>query len=199
MSSSEKKPKHRVQTIIDFVKEKELQQGFGVEVGVYEGKVSLGLMKTFPNLCLVSVDQWKPVHGVGDKSTTGHTDYVSKGIEQKGVAFMVNAMQYRGRLTVLKTDSLSASECYGDKKFDFIFIDADHRRSYIRSDIAVWMPKLVDGGYLLGHDINRKEVRETIDVMIPGWKDLGGNVWAVEKRDIITLTPEQKRKLTEEK
>jgi len=184
------KETNRVRAVIKFVEEKKLTAGYGIEIGVYEGKITLGLLKTYPDLQMTAVDQWVPVYGIGDKNTTGHTDFVKSGIEQKGVAFMVAAMKYRGRLQVLKTDSLSASECFKDGCFDFIFIDADHRRSYVRCDIAVWTPKLRNGGWLIGHDICRREVRQSIDQMIPGWEDIGGDCWTVQKRK-LTSAPEE--------
>ena len=41
-----------------------------------------------------------------------------------------------------------------DIKFDFIFIDADHRYSQVKRDIENYYPKVSPGGILAGHDYN---------------------------------------------
>ena len=47
-----------------------------------------------------------------------------------------------------------------DKKFDMIFIDADHRYSQVRKDIRNYLPKVNNGGVLAGHDFNKDEYDE---------------------------------------
>ena len=41
---------------------------------------------------------------------------------------------------------------FGDHKFDFIYIDADHRYESMKKDIENWFPKLRVGGIIAGHD-----------------------------------------------
>ena len=45
-------------------------------------------------------------------------------------------------------------------KFDFIFIDADHRYSQLSKDIKNFYPKVRHGGLLCGHDFNSGEYDE---------------------------------------
>jgi len=39
-----------------------------------------------------------------------------------------------------------------DRKFDFIYIDANHAQSYVMFDLCAWYTKVKDGGILAGHD-----------------------------------------------
>ena len=39
-----------------------------------------------------------------------------------------------------------------DKKYDLIFIDADHQYSAIKNDIEKWLPKIKEHGKISGHD-----------------------------------------------
>lgn len=48
-------------------------------------------------------------------------------------------------------------------KFDFVFIDADHRYEYVKRDIQVWLKSVVPGGILCGHDC---------EYLIKGYDDL---------------------------
>ena len=36
--------------------------------------------------------------------------------------------------------------------FDFIYIDANHDYLHVMEDIGLWIPKVIQGGFLGGHD-----------------------------------------------
>ncbi len=65
---------------------------------------------------------------------------------------MANIAPYKNRVTILQTDSLSASQTIDDESLDFIFIDADHSYDGVCKDIEAWMPKVKPGGYAFFHD-----------------------------------------------
>lgn len=52
----------------------------------------------------------------------------------------------------LVMDSETASEIFANEILDLIFLDGDHRYSYIKKDISIWLPKLKKRGILCGHD-----------------------------------------------
>ena len=53
-----------------------------------------------------------------------------------------------------------------DKSIDFVFVDGDHSYDSVRTDIDAWIPKVVGGGAMAGHDFTpshpgvEKAVRE---------------------------------------
>lgn len=67
----------------------------------------------------------------------------------------VKAAGYEDHVNVLVGTTDGAAKVITDETADFIFIDADHRYSRIRSDIINWYPKLKKGGLLCGHDFER--------------------------------------------
>ena len=52
------------------------------------------------------------------------------------------------------TDTRRAARELEDESCDIIFIDADHRYSYVETDILNYRPKIKPGGILCGHDFS---------------------------------------------
>lgn len=46
--------------------------------------------------------------------------------------------------------------------FDMVFIDGDHSYESVRDDILAWLPCVVDGGILCGHDFHHPPVRQAV-------------------------------------
>ena len=78
---------------------------------------------------------------------------------------------------VLQESSVDAAFLLNDKKFDMIFIDADHVYEAVRADILAWRPLLADGGLLCGHDVHMPGVRKAVEELIPNWKNPQGVMW----------------------
>jgi hypothetical protein len=153
----------------------------GAELGVWRGAVLFGLMKV-PNLHMIGVDQWKVIEGMGDKATNGFSDYKGKDIEEWGIYVRRKAeRECKGRIDILHMDTITAAEYVKDGSLDFVWIDADHRKSFVRADIGAWMPKVRKGGILCGHDTHIPAVRSAIDWLFGDtWVELGhDHVWAV--------------------
>lgn len=65
--------------------------------------------------------------------------------------------------------SLEAAKKYADHSLAAVFLDADHAYESIAADIDAWLPKVVPGGVLAGHDYSEqfpgvvRAVRERFD------------------------------------
>jgi hypothetical protein len=57
-----------------------------------------------------------------------------------------------------------------------VYIDAIHLYDYVKRDIALWLPKLREGGIISGDDYNMEEVRRAVDEF-GGCEVIGGQVW----------------------
>jgi glycosyltransferase involved in cell wall biosynthesis len=69
---------------------------------------------------------------------------------------------------VLPVDSLSAARLVSDYSVNAIFLDGDHSTAAVLADIRAWLPKVVPGGYLCGHDFDRQSVRDAVLSWFPG-------------------------------
>ena len=126
----------------------------GAEIGVEQGKTSKMLLSRMSKLHLILVDRWC-VTPKGDSYFNGsrimsrYKDAEWQSVYKKAMA---NIAPYSGRITIYKTDSLTASQKVDDESLDFIFIDADHSYEGVCKDIDAWMPKVKPGGYVFFHD-----------------------------------------------
>lgn len=154
----------------------------GAEIGVANGKTLFHLLDNNPELSMIGVDAYDFSYGRGDKHSTGFKQYeLEEQYKVRGkVEETLNKYDNRGRLIVLP--STIATEEFSDEYFDFVFIDADHRESFVRADIAAWAPKVSATGYITGHDWKFSSVERALN-MLPGWKTIG-SIWYIPKKDI---------------
>lgn len=108
----------------------------GAELGVDKGILFSALLESCPDLHLTGVDVCPVPHR-----------------KQRCEAI---AAEYADRATLHVMTTESAAELVPDASLDFVFIDADHSEPAVAIDIARWAPKVRTGGWVGGHDYNRK-------------------------------------------
>ena len=143
----------------------------GAEIGVESGTTTQLLLEAFPDLHLIAVDSWEAIGLFKD------WDMVAARSE-----FDERTKRFGSRVTVLNTDSVSASKMVKDGSLDFVFIDAEHTYSSLMQDIAAWSPKVRAGGFVTGHDYspNFPGVCSAVDEIYPHAKvDVFSSVWWV--------------------
>lgn len=111
----------------------------GAEVGVREGIYSEILCKANPNLELLCIDPWEP--------TFKYTPRKTRRLYQETVDRMA---PFNAEL--IKGYSLEVVKDIPDKSLDFVYIDALHEFDPVIQDIIQWVPKVVSGGIVAGHD-----------------------------------------------
>lgn len=80
-----------------------------------------------------------------------------KGIKQSDIVkqFFSNVVLCNKLLkSVFIQDSAEAAKNFSENSVDVIFIDAGHSYESVSKDIIAWLPKMVKGGIMAGHDYN---------------------------------------------
>lgn len=88
-------------------------------------------------------------------------------------------------ITLIQSGSLDASCKWPDGWAHFVFIDASHKYEETKADIRLWYRKVIDGGWLSGHDYFADEVNRAVREVLPQAKAIetkkGYGVWEVKK------------------
>jgi len=70
------------------------------------------------------------------------------------------------------------------ERADMIFIDANHAYASVKADIQAWLPLLVDGGIICGHDYdppNWMGIKRAVDECVPKFRIVPGTtIWTTE-------------------
>lgn len=118
----------------------------GAEVGVYRGEFARMILRRWPGV-LFCVDPWANPPGYKD-------DPASEGDREADYEFCQRWLEEFGnRVVYVRETSVQAAAGFPDRWFDFVYIDADHRREQVLADCRAWAPKVKNGGLLCGHDI----------------------------------------------
>ena len=112
-------------------------------------------------------------------------------------AFMENCKKHIacGQIVLVEASSQEAAEQFEDDSFHMAYIDANHTYEMVKRDIELWLPKVVNGGIIAGHDYGilvnvelDKEafpgVRQAVDEVFPNGSlnkpRQGSSVWWVQ-------------------
>lgn len=133
----------------------------GAEVGVCEKMFSETLLRYSKLKKLYSIDMWKYTDG---------TPMVKEMNECR-----TRLSEFGNRSEIIVSESVAAAAGFADNSLDFVYIDADHSYDGVTADINAWLPKVVPGGVISGHDYldwtSRKKVKgkfyaETCDLRV---------------------------------
>ena len=68
--------------------------------------------------------------------------------------FNKRMIQWYPRIHKFQCTSEKASELFKAKQFGVVYIDAMHDYANVCMDIGLWLPKVIDGGIISGHDFD---------------------------------------------
>jgi len=134
----------------------------GVEVGVYRGRFTATLAKRTPKMQLIGVDAWKVY--------PGYKDYVETDLETEAYADAVRRTQGYPNVKLMNAWSVDASKTFQDESIDYIFIDCNHTYEWVVEDLKAWVPKVRQGGIVMGHDyFVMKKLNFGVIQAVNGW------------------------------
>ena len=123
-----------------------LKHLLGVEIGVYKGANAKNILDYLNIKQLVLVDPWQ-----------GEID-IKTGIMQNQLFYenlyneVKNKFSNNPKVQIIREFSINAAKMFDDEKFDFIYIDGDHRYQEVLKDLEAWYPKLRYAGVMCGDD-----------------------------------------------
>jgi predicted O-methyltransferase YrrM len=139
-----------------------------IEIGSYLGRSCRALCDNTQGQ-VTAVDTWGVEHPAYGDIT---------GLFAKFQENMIDCENLR----VIKMMSLDAAKELAGETFDMVFIDADHSYEAVKADIEAWMPLVISGGLLCGHDYDdHEEVKRAVDELLPGAKAEANSIWAITK------------------
>ncbi|CAK9038327.1 ATP-dependent Clp protease proteolytic subunit 2 (Endopeptidase Clp 2) [Durusdinium trenchii] len=120
-----------------------------VEIGVFKGSLSRSILEKYPFVQLLGVDPYIGKDGTfpGDFSETLDPDMALAQAQRLYET-------YADRAQLLPTTSDVAARSIPDSSLDAIFVDGCHLYECVDSDLSIWLPKLVPGGLVAGHDFS---------------------------------------------
>ncbi len=133
--------------------------GAGVEVGVKEGKFSATILERWQGELLISVDPWS-------EAPSGDYVDIANVSQQRHEEFLATTTArlapFGERSAIWRMTGDEAAAHLPDGSLDFVYIDARHDYESVKSDLAVWLPKLAPAGVICGHDYVDGDLREGV-------------------------------------
>jgi hypothetical protein len=156
-----------------------------VEVGIYLGRSLCSLAevvdqsgKTFT---VIGIDTCRGTGPEGRKEKDYHGAAVDRGGGTFAGTLHKNVLDcgYENKISLIISDSVTASRLFGDASVDWVHLDARHDYASVKADIQAWLPKIKRGGWLSGDDFDEikwPEVVKAVGDLLPGAK-----AWSVQQ------------------
>jgi predicted O-methyltransferase YrrM len=124
-----------------------------VEIGTFRGDFAHAFLLRWSGLMLYCIDPWESVEGYEHQAKILVNIGGSSDRENDYVATMRKLDNWKHRSTLVRASSEDAVVSFQDNSVDFVYIDGDHRYEMVKKDLALWWPKIRQGGVIAGHDI----------------------------------------------
>ena len=128
----------------------------GIEIGTKCGDLTRHILWAVPQCQLYTIDPWE--HRDGAEFEAGEPQpYHDKN---KFAAYSRLVIpEFEGRIVLLEMRSREAEKWIKDnnpeKLFDFVWIDGDHSKEGIETDLELYWPLVKEGGLFGGHDFGQ--------------------------------------------
>jgi predicted O-methyltransferase YrrM len=147
--------------------------GVGIEVGTFYGEYAETILRSWNGETLYCIDPWERQAEYNEAINEADWGEVYK-------AAFYRAIQFDGRMELMRGYSVNEVEGFTDNYNDFVYIDAKHDYESIKEDLRLWWPKVKPGGVFCGHDFYqdaKSQVQQAV------------REFALEKGLIIHTTP----------
>lgn len=157
-----------------------------VEVGTYLGRslCSLGevVVQSGKSVSVIGIDTCR---GSGPEGPR-RKNYQGAAVAKDGGTFAGTLHKnildcgYGDMISLIVTDSVTASQLFADASIDWVHLDARHDYTSVKADIKAWRPKVRNGGWLSGDDYDElkwPEVVRAVAELLPEAKTWSTQQW----------------------
>lgn len=154
--------------------------GTVVEVGVWKGITSQKLLESSRVGKVILVDPWREAEpGTSWWNSGSKMPKFPQRSFDKAYKKVVDLCRVHKKGTILRMESLEAASRVEDHSVDLVFIDGNHSREACEADIRAWLPKVKEGGWIGGHDLDGKNlpgVRQAVEAVFGSEWGTGGDL-----------------------
>jgi len=139
-----------------------------VEIGTYLGRSLCSLAEVVEgsskNISVIGIDTCRGSGPEGWRGKDYHATAVKNGGGTFASALHKNVMDcgFGEKITLIISDSVSASRLFSDASLDWVHLDARHDYESVKADIEAWLPKVKVGGWLSGDDYDAAKWPEVV-------------------------------------
>jgi hypothetical protein len=142
---------------LQVLKDKNLSQLVGVEIGVWRGHNALNILQNLDIKMLYLVDSYILYPEYNQNEISSHINMEANQAEARELL-----EPYADRITWVIKKAHDATDDI-PSNLDFVYIDGNHSTDAIIQDMVDWFQKVKSGGFFSGHDIWKPEMRSSID------------------------------------
>ena len=138
-----------------------------LEVGVAYGYHARHILEKNPSVRYTGVDPYLPNYDDQDPFSADVEELFgvsgAQAMDHLYEAVRAGLLEDFGdRFRLLRSTSTEAAALLSNERFDFIFIDGDHRYEEVLADLRAWWPRLKPGGLLVGDDFSWPGVSKAV-------------------------------------
>lgn len=157
-----------------------------VEVGTFLGRSLCSLCEVAQisgkRFIVIGVDTCRGSGPEGPRQKDYHGDAVAQGAGTFAGLLHKNIIDcgYGDALSLLVTDSVTASTFFADGSIAWVHLDARHEYEHVKADIAAWLPKVAPDGWLSGDDYDPVKwpgLVRAVEELLPAAQPWSVNQW----------------------
>lgn len=135
-----------VEGLVNLIQDINITNKVICEIGCYLGVSTETFLKFSPSK-MYCIDFW------GSDPNYKETEWTQNNFSDVESTFRSTMSEYPS-VEIIKKNSVEAALDIPDNSLDLVYIDASHDMFDVLKDIKAWLPKIKQGGYIAGHDIN---------------------------------------------
>jgi hypothetical protein len=124
------------------------KRGTVAEIGVQKGDFSQVILGESNPSHLFLIDCWQ------NQELTYHNDPANlpQSEHNKNYKLVFDRFSNHRNVHLLRMYSNEAAKLFANETFDWVYIDANHAKEAVLSDMESWWPLLKNNGFMCGHD-----------------------------------------------